>query len=42
MTATVNDQLRKLNKISEKFNITFVVSISVDGNDDRRRFKDSM
>ena len=29
---TVNDQLRKLNEISEKFNITFVVSISVDGN----------
>ena len=29
---TVNDQLRRLNEISEKFNITFVVSISVDGN----------
>ena len=29
---TVNDQLRKLNEISEELNITFVVSISVDGN----------
>ena len=30
--ATVNEQLRRLNEISEKFNVSFVVSISVDGN----------
>lgn len=31
--ATANDLLRKLDKISEKFGVTFVISISLEGAD---------
>ena len=31
--ATANDLLRKLDKISEKFSVTFVISISLEGAD---------